>query len=89
MVAVVYSHSHIDHAAGVRGVVDEADVKAGKVKIYTARKAFLVNFIEENVFCRHRDGPPESRPRLRQPRCAGAAGRDFHRSRRHEPRAAH
>ena len=49
VVAVVYSHSHIDHAAGVRGVVDEADVKAGKVKIY-APEGFLVNFIEENVF---------------------------------------
>ncbi len=33
VVAVVYSHSHIDHYGGVRGVVDEADVKAGKVQI--------------------------------------------------------
>ncbi len=32
-VAVVYSHSHVDHFGGVRGVVDEADVKSGKVKI--------------------------------------------------------
>ena len=30
--AVIYTHSHIDHYGGVRGVVDEADVKAGKVK---------------------------------------------------------
>ena len=30
VVAVVYSHSHGDHFGGVRGVVDEADVKSGK-----------------------------------------------------------
>ncbi|MFN9903572.1 MAG: MBL fold metallo-hydrolase, partial [bacterium] len=29
--AVVYTHSHGDHWGGVRGVVDEADVRAGKV----------------------------------------------------------
>ena len=33
VVAVIYSHSHGDHWAGVRGVVDEADVRAGKVEI--------------------------------------------------------
>ena len=33
VVAVVYSHSHLDHFGGVRGVVDEADVKSGKVPI--------------------------------------------------------
>jgi alkyl sulfatase BDS1-like metallo-beta-lactamase superfamily hydrolase len=49
VVAVIYSHSHLDHAGGVRGVVDEADVKAGKVKIY-APEGFLENFIAENVF---------------------------------------
>ena len=30
--AVIYSHSHGDHFGGVRGIVNEADVKAGKVK---------------------------------------------------------
>ena len=30
VVAVIYTHSHVDHYGGVRGVVDEADVKAGK-----------------------------------------------------------
>ena len=49
VVAVIYSHSHLDHAGGVRGVVDDADVKAGKVKIY-APEGFLENFIAENVF---------------------------------------
>jgi hypothetical protein len=33
VVAVVYSHSHGDHFGGVRGVVDEKDVKSGKVKV--------------------------------------------------------
>ncbi len=33
VVAVIYSHSHIDHYGGVRGLVDEADVAAGKVEI--------------------------------------------------------
>ncbi|WP_374527870.1 alkyl/aryl-sulfatase [Novosphingobium sp.] len=33
VVAVIYSHSHVDHFGGVRGVVNEADVKAGKVAI--------------------------------------------------------
>ena len=49
VVAVIYTHSHLDHAGGVRGVVDEADVKSGKVKIY-APEGFLENFIAENVF---------------------------------------
>jgi alkyl sulfatase BDS1-like metallo-beta-lactamase superfamily hydrolase len=29
IVAVIYSHSHIDHYGGVRGIVDEADVDSG------------------------------------------------------------
>jgi alkyl sulfatase BDS1-like metallo-beta-lactamase superfamily hydrolase len=33
VVAVIYTHSHVDHYGGVRGVVDEADVAAGKVKV--------------------------------------------------------
>ncbi|MFT3921797.1 MAG: alkyl sulfatase dimerization domain-containing protein [Myxococcales bacterium] len=49
VVAVVYSHSHVDHFGGVRGVVDEADVKAGKVKIY-APAGFIENAISENVY---------------------------------------
>lgn len=48
LVAVVYSHSHVDHFGGIRGIVDEADVKAGKVKIY-APEGFLEAAIAENV----------------------------------------
>ncbi|MEJ8858803.1 alkyl sulfatase dimerization domain-containing protein [Variovorax robiniae] len=48
VVAVIYSHSHVDHFGGVRGVVDEADVKSGKVKIY-APAGFMEEAISENL----------------------------------------
>ena len=48
VVAVVYSHSHVDHYGGVRGIVDEADVKAGKVQIL-APEGFFEHAISENV----------------------------------------
>ncbi|MDN7139789.1 MBL fold metallo-hydrolase [Pseudomonas sp. JQ170] len=48
VVAVIYSHSHVDHFGGVRGVVDEAEVKAGKVRIY-APEGFMEHAIQENV----------------------------------------
>lgn len=48
VVAVVYSHSHADHFGGVRGVVDEADVKNGKVKVI-APEGFMHHAIAENV----------------------------------------
>ena len=47
--AVVYSHSHGDHWGGVRGVVDEADVRAGKVQILAPRD-FMDFTISENVY---------------------------------------
>lgn len=31
--AVIYTHTHIDHYGGVKGVVDPADVKSGKAPI--------------------------------------------------------
>lgn len=48
VVAVIYSHSHVDHFGGVRGVIDEADVKAGKVKIF-APAGFMEEAISENL----------------------------------------
>ncbi|HEY1853657.1 MAG TPA: alkyl sulfatase dimerization domain-containing protein [Solirubrobacterales bacterium] len=48
IVAVVYSHSHLDHFGGVRGIVDQGDVDAGKVRIY-APEGFLEAAIAENV----------------------------------------
>ena len=49
VVGVVYSHSHVDHFGGVRGVVDEADVASGKVMLI-APAGFLEAAIAENVF---------------------------------------
>jgi alkyl sulfatase BDS1-like metallo-beta-lactamase superfamily hydrolase len=49
VVGVVYSHSHVDHFGGVRGVADEADVASGKVMVI-APEGFLQEAIAENVF---------------------------------------
>jgi alkyl sulfatase BDS1-like metallo-beta-lactamase superfamily hydrolase len=49
VVAVVYSHSHADHFGGIRGVVNEADVASGKVRIIAPR-GFMENAIAENVY---------------------------------------
>jgi alkyl sulfatase BDS1-like metallo-beta-lactamase superfamily hydrolase len=46
--AVVYSHSHTDHHGGVRGIVDEADVSAGRVPIW-APDRFMEEIVSENV----------------------------------------
>ncbi|MCS2153863.1 MBL fold metallo-hydrolase [Scandinavium goeteborgense] len=48
VVAVIFTHSHVDHYGGVRGVVDEADVKSGKVKIY-APQGFMGAAVDENI----------------------------------------
>jgi alkyl sulfatase BDS1-like metallo-beta-lactamase superfamily hydrolase len=46
---VVFSHNHGDHFGGVRGLVDEEDVKAGKVEII-APVDFMEEAISENVY---------------------------------------
>lgn len=48
IVAVIYTHSHTDHYGGVKGLVSEADVKAGKVQII-APAGFMEEAISENV----------------------------------------
>ncbi|MFN8499331.1 MAG: alkyl sulfatase dimerization domain-containing protein [Anaerolineae bacterium] len=48
VVAVIYTHSHADHWGGVKGVIDEADVLAGKVKVI-APQHFMEYAISENV----------------------------------------
>jgi alkyl sulfatase BDS1-like metallo-beta-lactamase superfamily hydrolase len=48
IVAVIYTHSHADHYGGVKGLVSEADVKAGKVQII-APEGFMEEAISENV----------------------------------------
>jgi len=49
VVAVVYSHSHADHFAGVHGVVDVADVHSGRVPVI-APVGFLEHAVAENVY---------------------------------------
>lgn len=46
--AVIYSHSHADHYGGVRGVVEQADVAAGKVAVI-APEHFVAEAASENV----------------------------------------
>ena len=48
VLAMIYSHSHTDHFGGVRGVIDEADVRAGKV-VVIAPKGFMDEAVAENV----------------------------------------
>jgi linear primary-alkylsulfatase len=47
--AVIYSHTHADHWGGVRGIVDEADVRSGKVPII-APVDFMDFTASENVY---------------------------------------
>lgn len=49
VVAVVYSHSHVDHFGGVRGVISEEDVRSGKVQVL-APAHFMKHAIAENVY---------------------------------------
>ena len=49
IVAVVYSHSHVDHFGGVRGIVDEEEVRAGRVQII-APKGFMEHVVAENIY---------------------------------------
>jgi len=47
--AVLYTHSHVDHFGGVRGIIDEADVAAGTVPVI-APEGFLEHAVAENVY---------------------------------------
>ena len=47
--AVIYSHTHADHWGGVRGIVDEADVRSGKVPVI-APVDFMNFTVSENVY---------------------------------------
>lgn len=46
VLAVIYTHSHTDHFAGTPGVVDPADVAAGKVQVI-APKGFVDEVVSE------------------------------------------
>ena len=49
VVAVIYTHSHVDHFGGVLGVTTQADVDAGKVAII-APEHFTEHAVQENVY---------------------------------------
>src|ERR1700710_46540 len=49
VMAVIYTHSHIDHFGGVLGVTNQADVDAGKV-VVVAPEGFTEHAVQENVY---------------------------------------
>ena len=48
IVAIIYTHSHVDHYGGVRGVVTDAEIDSGAVRLI-APAGFLDAAISENV----------------------------------------
>lgn len=56
VVALIYTHSHVDHFGGARGMVAQADVDSGKVQVI-APQGFLEHAVSENVIA----GPAMSR----------------------------
>jgi len=48
VLAVIYSHSHVDHYGGVAGVANGADAASGNVKII-APEGFLEHAVSENI----------------------------------------
>jgi alkyl sulfatase BDS1-like metallo-beta-lactamase superfamily hydrolase len=61
VLAVIYTHSHGDHFGGVKGVVSQADVEAGKVQII-APAGFMEHAVSENLTA----GPAMSRRAIYQ-----------------------
>jgi alkyl sulfatase BDS1-like metallo-beta-lactamase superfamily hydrolase len=49
VVAVIYTHSHVDHFGGVLGVTNQADVDAGTV-VVLAPEGFTEHAVQENVY---------------------------------------
>lgn len=47
--AVIYSHTHADHWGGVRGIMNEEDVRSGKIPVI-APADFMDHTISENVY---------------------------------------
>jgi alkyl sulfatase BDS1-like metallo-beta-lactamase superfamily hydrolase len=48
ILAVIYTHSHTDHYGGVKGVVSEEEVRAGKVRIF-APEGFTAEALSETL----------------------------------------
>lgn len=49
VVAVIYTHSHVDHFGGVLGITSQADVDAGAVAVL-APEGFIEHAVQENVY---------------------------------------
>ena len=49
IVAVIYTHSHVDHFGGVLGVTSQADVDSGAVAVL-APEGFVEHAVQENVY---------------------------------------
>ncbi|HEU5484272.1 MAG TPA: alkyl sulfatase dimerization domain-containing protein [Microlunatus sp.] len=49
VVAVIYTHSHVDHFGGVFGVASQAEVDAGRIQVI-APVGFTEHAVSENVF---------------------------------------
>jgi alkyl sulfatase BDS1-like metallo-beta-lactamase superfamily hydrolase len=47
--AVIYSHNHVDHWGGVRGLITDEDVSSGRVEVI-APDGFMDHLVSENVF---------------------------------------
>lgn len=71
VVAVIFTHSHVDHFGGARAVASPADVASGKVRVY-APQGFMEEATSENVLA----GPAMGR------RAIFMYGRDLPRSER-------
>jgi len=49
VVAMIYTHSHIDHFGGVKGIITDDDVESGRAAVI-APEGFMEEAIAENVF---------------------------------------
>ena len=49
VVAMIYTHSHIDHFGGVKGIISQDDVDTGRVPVI-APEGFMEHAIVENIF---------------------------------------
>jgi alkyl sulfatase BDS1-like metallo-beta-lactamase superfamily hydrolase len=49
VVAMIYTHSHIDHFGGVKGIISDDDVDSGRVAVI-APEGFMEEAVAENVF---------------------------------------
>ncbi|MDI9916062.1 alkyl sulfatase dimerization domain-containing protein [Rhodococcus sp. IEGM 1379] len=47
--AIIYTHSHVDHFGGVKGIVSEDDIRSGSLRI-VAPTGFLEHTVSENVY---------------------------------------